>query len=255
MPLRLADSQVQIFRDQVRKWLRKHRSSARIRLAPVLPVVFYTGLRRWPQVGTLADLVERGDEFRAVTPIVERPLFLNLPEIPAASLESNGGYFGWVLRLVQERKSRGEEFEDLLGRAVAHLDRMSAAEHQRLGELLSYVRAMLYHERRESEQRKLQQVMEHSVQNEHTRQEVLEMGKTMADVLMERGRKEGQRKGERKAGLETRRQTLVRQLGRRFGDVPPEVVSAVESTADVDQLDTWLDRLVTASTLEELGIR
>jgi hypothetical protein len=160
-----------------------------------------------------------------------------------------------VLRLIQERKSRAEEFEDLLGRAVAHLDGMSAAEHQRLGELLSYVRAMLYRERRESEQRKLPQIMEHSVQNEQTRQEVLEMGKTMADVLLERGRKEGQRKGERKAGLETRQQTLVRQLGRRFGDIPPEVVSAVESTADVDQLDTWLDRLVTASTLEELGIR
>jgi hypothetical protein len=32
------------------------------------------------------------------------------------------------------------------------------------------------------------------------------------------------------------------------------MVTAVESTADVDQLDTWLDRLVTASALDELGI-
>jgi hypothetical protein len=32
------------------------------------------------------------------------------------------------------------------------------------------------------------------------------------------------------------------------------VVSAVESTDDVDQLDNWLDRLITAQTLDELGI-
>ena len=87
MPLRLADSQVQIFRYQVRKWLQTHPSAARIRLRPVLPVVFYTGLRHWPQVGTLADLIERGDEFREVTPIVERPMFFNLPAIAPAQLE------------------------------------------------------------------------------------------------------------------------------------------------------------------------
>ena len=31
-------------------------------------------------------------------------------------------------------------------------------------------------------------------------------------------------------------------------------MSAVEATTDVDQLDDWLDRLVTASTLDELEI-
>ena len=103
MPLRLADSQLQIFRYQVRKWSQTHRSLARVQLFPVLPVVFYTGLRRWPEVGTLAGLIERGEEFRAVTPIVERPLFLNLPELPARQLEHNGGFFGWVLQLFQQR--------------------------------------------------------------------------------------------------------------------------------------------------------
>ena len=140
MPLRLADSQLQIFRYQVRKWSQTHPSLARVRLMPVLPVVFYTGLRRWPPVGTLADLIERGDEFRAVTPIVERPLFLNLPELDAAALEHDGGYFGWVLRLVQQRKSRAGEFQELIERVGAHLQAMSPAERQRWRDLLYYRR-------------------------------------------------------------------------------------------------------------------
>ena len=246
MSLRLADSQVQIFRYQVRQWLQTHPSVARLRLRPVLPVVFYTGLRRWPKVGTLADVIEGGEEFRPVTPIVERPFFFNLPAIAPAQLEHEGGHFGWVLRLLQVRRTRTAEFERLLARAVAELDRMSQGEHQRLSELLSYIRAMVYHERSDSEQDKLQEVMENSVQDEATRQEVAKMWKTGAEAAMERGAQ--------KAGLLTRRQTLVRLLSKRFGKVPSAVVSVVEATDDVDQLDDWLDRLVTVQTLEQLGI-
>ena len=72
------------------------------------------------------------------------------------------------------------------------------------------------------------------------------MWKTGAEALMERGAQ--------KAGLLTRQQTLVRQLGRRFGSVPPELVNVVEGSDDVDQLDEWLDRFATAQTLEEIGI-
>jgi len=242
----------------VRKWSQSHRSLARVQLFPVLPVVFYTGLRRWPEVGTLVDLMERGEEFRAVTSIIERPLFLNLPELPARQLEHEGGYFGWVLQLFQQRKQRVGEFEELVERVITHLESMLPAEHQRLFELISYIDALIYHERNQREQARLRETVERSIQNEELRQEVFEMGKTMADVLMERGRTEGERKGRTEgrteAAIETRQQTLVRQLHRRFGDVPASAVSAVEATTDVDQLDTWLDRLVTARTLDELEI-
>ena len=60
--------------------------------------------------------------------------------------------------------------------------------------------------------------------------------------------------GEQRAAIETRQQTVIRLLRKRFGDVPAEVVSTVESTTDVDQLDQWLDRFATATNLEELKI-
>jgi len=57
------------------------------------------------------------------------------------------------------------------------------------------------------------------------------------------------------AALETRQQTLIRQLRRRFDDVPSEVTRAINATTATEQLDDWLDRLVTARTLEDLDIR
>jgi tetratricopeptide (TPR) repeat protein len=59
MPLRLVDAQVQIFRYQLRYLAEAHGARRRVRLAPVLPLVFYTGLRSWPQVGTLVDLIRQ----------------------------------------------------------------------------------------------------------------------------------------------------------------------------------------------------
>jgi hypothetical protein len=255
MPLRLADSQVQIFRYQVRQWLQTHASESQICLSPVLPVVFYTGLRRWPEVGTLADVIERGDEFREVTPIVERPMYLNLPELPPDQLQDKGGYFGWVLRLLQQRHTRLAEFRQLLRDAVAHLDGMEAGDRARWLDLLSFVGAMIYHERSETEHVELHETIEHSVCRDESRREVAKMSKTMADVLIERGRTEGRIEGQTETAIETRQQTLIRLLRRRFGKVPTKVTRAINATKATEQLDDWLDRFATAQRLEELDIR
>ena len=80
------------------------------------------------------------------------------------------------------------------------------------------------------------------------------MGKTMADVLIEQGERKGERKGRNEAAIETRQQMLIRLLRRRFQDIPGEIVNAVQATREIDRLDQWLDRLVTADSLHELEI-
>jgi predicted transposase/invertase (TIGR01784 family) len=245
MPLRSLDYVVQIFKYQVREWSKTHRSLARIRLYPVLPVVFYTGTRRWDSVGRLVDLVETGERFESTIPAME-PLFINLPVIPAETLEAQGGFFGWVLRLIQQRKSRPREFQRLLNRVIQHLESMPQADRRRWLELLSYIMALVYHVREPSEWPSLQQAIEDSVQTDEHRQEVFEMRRTIADELKEEGAKEG--------ALRKSQQTLIRQLKRRFGNVPDGLSSTIRTTNDPEQLDEWLDQVVTAETLEELGI-
>ena len=182
-----------------------------------------------------------GEAFESATPAMN-PLFINLPAIAAETLEAQGGFFGWVLRLIQQRKSRPREFQRLLNRVVQHLESMPPAERRRWLELLSYVMALVYHVREPSEWPSLQQAIEASVQTDEHRQEVFEMRRTIADELEERG------------ALKNRQQTLIRQLKRRFGDVSDELSSAIRATNDAEQLDAWLDQVVTADTLEEVGI-
>ncbi len=72
------------------------------------------------------------------------------------------------------------------------------------------------------------------------------MKRTIADDLMDKGHARGQ--------LETARATLVRQLCVRFGELPDRIVATVQATTDLEQLNTWLDRVVTADTLEDISI-
>jgi hypothetical protein len=73
------------------------------------------------------------------------------------------------------------------------------------------------------------------------------MRKTIADMF----REEGQQRGE----LNKARQTLLRQLRLRFGDLPAETTAIIEACTEPDQIDAWLDGVVTARTLAQVGIR
>src|SRR5438045_9474833 len=79
------------------------------------------------------------------------PLFLNLQALAPRRLEAAGGYFGWFLRLVQERQAKPAEFSVLLGRVVEHLETMPVAEQLRWQDLLSYIQTLIYHVRNPTE--------------------------------------------------------------------------------------------------------
>jgi len=53
--------------------------------------------------------------------------------------------------------------------------------------------------------------------------------------------------------IKVRQETLLRQMRHRFRDVPPGVVSRVESTAEGPMLDTWFERILDAHSLQEMG--
>lgn len=57
--------------------------------------------------------------------------------------------------------------------------------------------------------------------------------------------------GELRGELKGERKVLLKQLRRRFGDVPAGVVARIEA-AEVADLEIWADRFVTASRLEEV---
>jgi len=274
MPLRLLDYLVQIYRFQTRQWTKTHRSHARVQLHPVIPIVFYTGTRRWDSVDQLIDLVPAGAPFAPMTPTFS-PVLVNLQDITPDILESEGGFLGWILELVQQRQARPGQFRELLRRVVAHLETMADVQRLRWLDLLSYLLALVYHEREPEERSTLQRTIETSVGTDTYRKELSNMGKTIAEQLREEGAREGGRKGRREgrregkregkrggkrtgaraAAIATRQQTLIRLLDKRFATIPPNITDTIRATRDVSQLDRWLDQLITAERLEDIDFQ
>ena len=218
MSFRVLEYVVAIYRGQLREWGQQHTSLHDFVFQPVLPLVLYTGSRPWKSVGRFADLVAGGLDFSPLAPVLE-PIFLPLRDTPDSQLVSAGGSFGQVLRLVQQRHARGPAFRSLLGQVVQTLEGMPEAERLRWLDLLSYIHALLYHEREDAPA--MQQVIEDSVQTDPHRLEIRNMGKSYAEVLKEEGRNEGL--------LKSRRETLLRLLRIKFGEPSAEVIAAIQA--------------------------
>jgi hypothetical protein len=77
---------------------------------------------------------------------------------------------------------------------------------------------------------------------EGRQQEVEIMGQTIAEMLREEG------------GVEAARRMLLCLLRERFGEVPSDIATTIETTTSLAQLEDWAVRFVTAKTLAEIDI-
>jgi hypothetical protein len=148
--------------------------------------------------------------------------------------------------VVQQRRLRGRGFAGLLQQVVGNLEAMQADERLRWLELLSYLQALVYHDRAEAEQQNLSDLILTSVRTDEHRQELSMARQTMADVH----RQEGEQRG----AIRSQQQTLTKLLTKRFGPLPPEVQRAIQGTTDPSRLDNWTMQVLDVTSLADMGI-
>ena len=57
-----------------------------------------------------------------------------------------------------------------------------------------------------------------------------------------------------KGELKGKRETLLHQITQKFGPLSENVKRQVEAYESVDELDAYLDRILTVTSLEEMGL-
>ncbi len=82
-------------------------------------------------------------------------------------------------------------------------------------------------------------------------QKLIEQGKAIG---VEQGKAIGVEQGKAIGEAQAKRQTLLRLLRAKFGTLPDQVARRVETEADVARLDTLLERLLAAATIDEMGL-
>ena len=76
----------------------------------------------------------------------------------------------------------------------------------------------------------------------------------MREEGLEQGLEEGIEKGIEKGIVQGKRETLERLLTARFGPLPEQVQGRVDALSSPEELDPYLDRVLTAATLEDIGL-
>jgi hypothetical protein len=77
---------------------------------------------------------------------------------------------------------------------------------------------------------------------------------TWGDRLRKEGLEQGLEEGIEKGVVQGKRETLKRLLTARFGPLPEQVRGRVDALSSTEELDPYLDRVLTAATLEDIGL-
>ncbi len=245
MGLRLLNYMVQVWEMQRRGWVDARTPASRRWLSPVLPLVLYTGKRRWSAMPTLETIMRVPE---AISPFIPRhdTLFLNLRATPAEQLQ--GSAVSYALRVLQVEDAPLDELQQVLAQAVASLEELPDEYQAGWHRVMRFVLALIRDRRAYEEQDELTTLVTEAVRPEH-REEVDEMVLTGTQYLLRQGREEGREEGLRIGQSEI----LLTQLEDKFGKLPTEVVTAVKELP-LARLKELAHKILTAQQLSELHL-
>jgi hypothetical protein len=150
MGLRLYLYMGQLWDTQRREWEDRKTPVARRRLLPVIPVVYYTGEKRWSRPIGLKHLMDLPPELERFVPEWET-LFLNLRQTPPETLTRFASAIGWALRVLQAENAPLEEMEQVLKEAMAGLEGLTDEQSGQWLRVAWFVLLLAIH-RRDEEQ-------------------------------------------------------------------------------------------------------
>ena len=160
--------------------------------------------------------------------------FLQLfyPEVAGEYL-GKGNILGAALAALMDRQKAGEllGLRALMMQRVAESDRDDARKFLLLNLIETYFKITA--DQKESFNRLL---------SKKEFREAKEMEVTWADEIREEGRVFG------------KRETLLQLLATKFGSLPEETTSRVQAMDSLDELERYLGRVLTAKSLDEMGL-
>jgi hypothetical protein len=114
-----------------------------------------------------------------------KTLFLNLNAISPEKLIENPHPFGWILRIIQSEKAPLEKLTNELREAIENIDKLTVDERRQWQMAIHYILLLIYHRREPEERAQLTEIVSHSVQTRKRQEEVSNMGRTIAQALIE----------------------------------------------------------------------
>ena len=237
---------IDVWEMQIRGFKDAKLAKSKWRLSPIVPMVFYTGRRKWPGKIGLASMMDLPTDLAEYLPQWET-LFLQLRSLDARILMDAATPIAAILRALQTVEEPKEAWANVLSLVVRRLDALPESEQAQWRRAMQYLYMLVRHKRDSSEQDDLFSAMDEAV--EQHLNEIGEVEMTGAQALIEKGRQEGKQEGK----LEGLHESVLKLISARFGNVTAETAAKVRTLTE-SQLDAAFARILAARTLEEVEL-
>ena len=258
MWLRYLSYEVRIWEQQKRLWEDSPSPRPPLKLTPIIPILIYTGGRAWNPKIHPSDVMDLLPDIQEFVPQY-KTIVLNLRKISASILELSDSNLARLFLVLKSVEAPLETLTPLLTDAVRALEMSPLEKDGECIRALHFLLLLVRHKRSVDEREPL---FEQIAQAGTTRrEEIKNMVRTDAQVLMEQGairgkaegKMEGKMEGKVEGKAEGRKQMFLALLDSRFGTVPAETLKRVLELPD-SLIDPLFKEALNASSLLELGL-
>lgn len=205
------------------------------RLPPVFPLVLYNGQPRWHAPRKVGQLIDAPGSLQRWVPGFRYELLDEARIAPEALAALHGNLMACLVALEHAPEPRA------LQQVVSQLARLRKSQTNLHRAFTVFIHRVVL--------RKL--VPDEIIEALQDLQEIDSMLAERVIEWTEKWKREGLQEGLQEGRLEGERLVLQRQLTRRFGALPPEVIQRL-AQADASRLEIWADRVLDAATLVDV---
>lgn len=137
-----------------REWETRRVPKNERKFPPMLPIVFYTGDRRWETPLTLESVMSLPGELSRFVPRFDI-LFFGVKSADIETLTRTGDPLGWLLRVLQNEGGDKASLSRALIDAISYLEDLGASDAVQKREALVYLLMLILHRRPAEEQNEL----------------------------------------------------------------------------------------------------
>ena len=239
MGFRVLFYMTQIWDSQRREWESDNVPKSQWRFRSILPILFYTGERRWHTPLTLNAIMDIPDMFSRFVPTFDI-LFLSVKETDESDLTKFDHPLGWLLTVLQKEHANKEAIRTALIEAMSHINTLGEEQAQQRRRAISYLLLLILHRRPADEHAELSTLVDQQIEQPSDREEVGIMAQTMAEHLIEQGE------------TRAKQEALLKLIRFQFESVPESVTNEITLIQSLARLDSLFERVLNAQTLDEI---
>ena len=235
MGYRLLSYMCQIWHAQLEQLVDSGVKSSQQFLHPIVPIVFYTGDRKWNTPVSLNAVMDVPEKMAPYVPSFKTH-FLSIKHIDTDELTQTDHPFVWLMTVLQKELDDEQSMQEALDTALTQLDTIKDEDPILHRNAMIFLSLIIRCRRQVSEQTPLLRMINTRTENKEVKRVIM----TGAEALIQQGR------------INEKRTSVLKIIRYRFAEKSDTVLNEITAINDLGHLDELFDQVLAAETFEDI---